>query len=205
MTTTFQKKLHALSVCEIILWLINTLSLRLKTHKTHHNKVRNKWTHVFQQIGQKEFYWSNGSTTCLLFIISVFCWDFWLIQLISLNPLPGVSKQLVHKRHENWLLVNPKTHTEVKYHIYSPFYYDWKCRSPQSPSWSSSSSCSSLWSPLSLGLDKQLEQRRLWAEELAIVDGQIQGLEMELRQQARWVDFPIQRIFYFWFFYLSTD
>jgi len=37
----------------------------------------------------------------------------------------------------------------------------------------------------SLGLDKQLEQRRLWAEELAIVDGQIQGLEMELRQQAR--------------------
>merc|ERR1719341_2713886 len=40
-------------------------------------------------------------------------------------------------------------------------------------------------SSLSLGLDKQLEQRRLWAEELAIVDGQIQGLEMELRQQAR--------------------
>jgi len=40
-------------------------------------------------------------------------------------------------------------------------------------------------SPLSLGLGKQLEQRRLWAEELAIVDGQIQGLEMELRQQAR--------------------
>jgi len=37
----------------------------------------------------------------------------------------------------------------------------------------------------SLGLDKQVEQRRLWAEELAIVDGQIQGLEMELRQQAR--------------------
>lgn len=40
-------------------------------------------------------------------------------------------------------------------------------------------------SPLSLGLDKQVEQRRLWTEELAIVDGQIQGLEMELRQQAR--------------------
>jgi len=36
-----------------------------------------------------------------------------------------------------------------------------------------------------LGEDKQLEQRRLWAEELAIVDGQIQGLEMELRQHAR--------------------
>merc|ERR1719341_2849875 len=40
-------------------------------------------------------------------------------------------------------------------------------------------------SSLSLGLDKQVEQRRLWTEELAIVDGQIQGLEMELRQQAR--------------------
>ena len=40
---------------------------------------------------------------------------------------------------------------------------------------------------LSLNVDKQLEQRRLWAEELAIVDGQIQGLQMELRQQARWV------------------
>jgi len=38
---------------------------------------------------------------------------------------------------------------------------------------------------LSLNVDKQLEQRRLWAEELAIVDGQIQGLQMELRQQAR--------------------
>jgi len=37
----------------------------------------------------------------------------------------------------------------------------------------------------SLNVDKQLEQRRLWAEELAIVDGQIQGLQMELRQQAR--------------------
>ena len=99
---------------------------------------------------------------------------------------------------KTWNLEIKVSHAVVKYNIYGPFFHDRSPRSAQSPSWSSSSSCSSLWSPLSLGLDKQVEQRRLWAEELAIVDGQIQGLEMELRQQARWQ-------FLFLVLYLTTD
>ena len=38
----------------------------------------------------------------------------------------------------------------------------------------------------SLGVVDQLEQRRRWREELEVVEGQVQGLQEELRQHARY-------------------
>ena len=165
------------------------LSLMLTTHKTYDNKVKEP------RVSANRSKWSNWSTICLItmfFVISggVSGWNSqcpWIHAPISVDLLEiGSQKRL------NLQIINCKTKKmRISYCRVQFAPWSWPT-SPQSSWRSSSSCCSSLWSPLSLGLDKQLEQRRLWAEELAIVDGQIQGLEMELRQQARW-------IFYLWF------
>ena len=152
-----QGKLILLSITLLLPSIANVIFDYYKVERSKTNGQKRK-TH------QKNWYVAFQGKTIL-----------WLIGILSLMLTTHSKVKTCHINRVKKNMSNPTTCQQIKITIH------------RDPSQSSPSLCSSLWSFLSLNVDKQLEQRRLWAEELAIVDGQIQGLQMELRQQARWV------------------